>query len=130
MRTIVIAALASLGVGLLAVQCAPTAWRIDPWQGILLGTALYMGAFHPWLVRRRAENADSAAGARADAWLAARSRGWRVALFLAIAAGEVYAYYEWLPVADLRAPFALLSAWVVVESIGAPRSATSASPRA
>ena len=129
MRTIVIAALASLGVGLLAVRWAPAAWRLDPWQGILFGTALYMGAVHPWLARRRGA-AEPAPGDRAERWRAARSLGWRIALFLAVAAGEVYAYYEWLPVADLRAPFALLSAWVVVESIGAPRPATSASPRA
>ncbi|HET9950553.1 MAG TPA: hypothetical protein VFS09_02035 [Candidatus Eisenbacteria bacterium] len=133
MRTNLIAALASFGVGVTAVRWAPAAWRLDPWQGVLLGTALYMGAVHPWLVRRRRERdgvSPAAAAGRADGWNAARGLGWRVAIFLAIAAGEVYAYYQWLPVADLRAPFAMLSAWVVTESIGADRPSTSASRRA
>jgi len=129
MRTIAIAALLSFGMGMAAVRCAPAEWGLDRWQGVLLGTALYMGAVHPWFVRRRRE-ADSAEGDRLDGWNAARGLGWRIALFLAIAAGEIYAYYEWLPVADLRAPFAMLSAWVVTESIGASRSSTSISPRA
>jgi len=131
MRTNLLAALLSFGAGIAAVRSAPAAWGLDPWQGVLLGTALYMGAVHPWLVRRRRE-ADSPAGAPTDGWSGARSLVWRIALFLAIAAGEVYVYYQWLPVADLRAPFAMLSAWVVTESIGsgASRAPTAVSPRA
>lgn len=128
MRIIVIGAFASLAVGWALARCAPAAWRLDPWIGPLLGTALYMGAVHPWIVRG-GRAIESGFGGRAALWSAARALGWRVAIFLAIAAGEVYAYYQWLPVADLRAPFAMLSAWVVTESIGAPRASTAVSPR-
>jgi hypothetical protein len=114
------AALGSFVLGMVLVRGAPPAWRLDPWQGLLLGTALYMGVVHRWLAWRRVRAiADSAArrSVLSDAW----DLGWRLAFFLGLVAGEAYAYFEWLPPADLRAPFVMLSGWVVAESLLAPR---------
>src|SRR5512135_652830 len=88
------------------VHGAPPRWRVEPWQGILFGTSLYMGVVHRWLASRGA------------AW----DLAWRAALFVAIVAGEAYAYFEWLPPADMRAPFVMLSGWIVAETLLAPRA--------
>jgi hypothetical protein len=117
------AAAACLLAGMLMIHGAPPRWRLDSWQGILLGMALYMGVVHRWLVARQgtAANANHRGGGAAafTAW----DLAWRLAAFVGIVAGEAYAYYEWLPAADLRAPFVMLSGWIVAETMLAPRAA-------
>jgi len=137
MRALTLAAVvASFLLGLALIHGAPTRWRLDSWQGILLGTALYMGVVHRWLAWRRTATpvvgGDAAAGMHA-AGRAAWGLTWRVAAFLGIVVGEAYAYFEWLPPSDMRAPFVMLSAWIVAETLLAPRafgaSVSAASPR-
>jgi len=103
------AAAVSFLVGIAIVRLAPAAWRLDPWQGVLLGTALYMGVLHRWIARSE--------------WEKRMTPGllWRAALFVAFVAGQAYAYFEWLPAADLRAPFVMLSGWIVAETALSPR---------
>ena len=107
--TFVFAATLSFVVGTVAVHLAPAAWRLEPWQGLLLGAALYMGVLHRWIARREREPGTTLALV------------WRAALVLTFVAAHAYAYFEWLPAADLRAPFVMLSGWVVAESLLSPR---------
>ncbi len=107
------AAAASFVVGIALVGLAPAAWRLDPWQGILLGASLYMGVLHRWIAWR---------GPSWD-WRVVGELCWRAALFMALVGGQAYAYFEWLPVADLRAPFVMLSGWIVAETMLSPRDA-------
>lgn len=119
---IVSAAVLSFLAGVALVRLAPAGWRLDPWQGILLGAALYMGVLHRWIARGE--------------WERRMTPGllWRAALFVAFVAGQAYAYFEWLPASDLRAPFVMLSGWIVAESALSPRErggrATDSWPRA
>ena len=95
------AAAACAAVGLIAVNAAPHAWRLEWRHGLLLGTALYMGVLHRWLARGDASSALAP----------------RAAVFVALLALQGYAYFEWLPPVDLRAPFVLLSGWIVTETL-------------
>lgn len=112
---------------MLLVRAAPVAWRLEWWHGPLLGAALYMGALSRWMTwrldgARGGGGGDGAFSARTwtdDAW----DLGWRAAVFLALFAGQAYAYFEWLPRADLRASFVMLSVWIVAETMLAPREA-------
>lgn len=93
-----------LGVGALVagvaiVHAAPRAWRLEWWQGLLLGSAIYMGIVHRW-------DREGTAG-----WLR------RAAVFFALLALQAFAYFEWLPATDLRAPFVVLSVWIVTEAM-------------
>lgn len=103
-------AVVSFFVGSAVVALAPAAWRLAPWQGLLFGTALYMGVLHRWIARPE--------------WDPRMAPGlaWRVALFIGLVAGQAYAYFEWLPAADVRAPFVMLSGWVVAETLLSPRA--------
>ena len=122
MRTLtLLALLASFLTGLALIHGAPPRWRLDPWQGILLGTALYMGVVNRWLAWRRAAAAGAGDTGRLSTARAAWGLALRALLFLAIVAGEGYAYFEWIPPADLRGPFVMLSAWIVTETLLAPR---------
>jgi len=112
------AAAVSMLVGLAFVRLAPAAWRLDPSQGVLLGTALYMGVLHRWIVRREGDQDRGTVGGLV----------WRAALFLAFVAGQAYAYFEWLPASDLRAPFVMLSGWIVAETVLSPREGTGVRP--
>jgi hypothetical protein len=116
------AAAAACLVGLLFVRLAPSEWRLDPSQGMLLGTALYMGVLHRWIGRREP---GTAGGPRTAGGLL-----WRAALFLAIVAGQAYVYFEWLPASDMRAPFVMLSGWIVAETLLSPREMREAGVRA
>jgi len=133
------AAAASFATGVVLVRLAPAGWRIEPWQGVLLGSALYMGVLHRWIAWRDADLARlsdtvPARNGPSRDWRLAGEVVWRVAVFLALVAGQAYAYYEWLPATDLRAPFVMLSGWIVAESTLAPRGAgrrfTGSLPRA
>ena len=108
---IFMAAAAACVAGLAIVRLAPAAWLLDPWQGVLLGSALYMGVLH----RRMTGNE----------WDARMTVGllWRVAAFIGFVGFQAYAYFEWLPAADLRAPFVMLSGWIVAETALAPLEA-------
>lgn len=120
----ILAVAASFLAGLTLIHGAPARWRLDPWQGVLLGTALYMGVVHRWLAWRRAARGMASVapgGARETAWPVAWSLGWRVFAFLGLIAVQAYAYFDWLPPADLRAPFVMLSGWITAETLLAPR---------
>lgn len=118
------AAAASFIAGIALVGLTPAAWRLEPWQGVLLGASIYMGVLHRWIAER---------GASWN-WRAAAGLCWRVALFMALVGGQAYAYFEWLPGTDLRAPFVMLSGWIVAETMLSPRpagrSVTGSWPRA
>ena len=107
---VILAAVLSFFVGSAVVGIAPASWRLAPWQGLLFGTALYMGVLHRWIARPewRPREAAGLAG--------------RAALFIALVAGQAYAYFEWLPASDVRAPFVMLSGWVVAETLLSPRT--------
>jgi hypothetical protein len=48
------AAAASFIAGIALVGLAPAAWRLEPWQGVLLGASIYMGVLHRWIAERGA----------------------------------------------------------------------------
>lgn len=121
-----VAAALSMGVGLAVVEGAPRAWGIEPWQGVLLGSALYMGAIHRVLVHYRSRERAESGGASWRPLIAALA--WRAPVFLLLAAGQAYAYFEWLPSADLRGPYVMLSCWIVAETMLAPRSPDTSRP--
>ena len=108
---VILAAALSFLVGSAVVALAPAGWRLEPWQGLLFGTALYMGVLHRWIARPEWDPGMAAGLA------------WRAALFIVFVAGQAYAYFEWLPAADVRAPFVMLSGWVVAETLLSPRGA-------
>jgi hypothetical protein len=107
---VILAAVLSFFVGSAVVGIAPASWRLAPWQGLLFGTALYMGVLHRWIARPE--------------WDSRMAAGlvWRAALFIAFVAGHAYTYFEWIPAADVRAPFVMLSGWVVAETLLSPRA--------
>jgi cyanate permease len=132
-----LAVVASFLAGLALIRGAPARWHVDPWQGVLLGTALYMGVIHRWLAWHRAAKAAASAvtpWARESAWAATWSLGWRIGVFLGLIGVQAFVYFDWLPAADLRAPFVMLSGWITAETLLSPRrrepDLSAASPRA
>ncbi len=118
-RLMLVAALLSIGIGFVVVRQAPKEWGVEGWQGALLGSALYMGALHRILALHRAREADTERETAHPSLFGAMA--WRALAFLALAVGQGYAYFEWLPAADLRAPYVMLSCWIVGETMLAPR---------
>lgn len=87
----------------------PREWNIRPVEALLFGSALYFGALH-----RHVRRADPGGARPLTERLAAVAPGLlpRTALFLAVAAIQAYACYEWMPHADVRGGFVVATTWL------------------
>ena len=87
----------------------PRDWEIRPVEPLLFGSALYFGGLHRHVVRADPGRPRPFAGR-----LAAVAPGLapRAAFFLAVAAIQAYACYEWMPHADVRGGFVVATTWL------------------
>lgn len=92
----------------------PRPWDIRPVEALLLGSALYFGALHRHVLRL-----DPGRERPLPERLAAVAPGLlpRAALFLAIAAIQAYACYEWIPHADVRGGFVVATTWLAALAV-------------
>lgn len=88
----------------------PRGWGIAPVEALLFGSALHFGALH-----RHVTRADPGRSRAFAERLRAVAPGLapRAALFLAVAAIQAYACYEWVPHADVRGGFVVATTWLV-----------------
>ena len=93
----------------LLVSLLPRTWEIRPFEALVFGSALHFGALH-----RHVGRADPGRGRPLGSRLAALLPGLfpRASLFLAVAAIQAYACYEWMPHADVRGGFVTATTWL------------------
>ncbi len=129
-RSLVPPILGCMAVGLAVAAAAPAGWGVGPGQGLLFGGALYAGGLRRFLSRVGVGGGGATAWRDGRMW---RGAALRVAVFLAFAAFQGLAYFEWFPATDLRWTFVVFSTWVTVETLLEPRpdaTSTAPSPRA
>jgi hypothetical protein len=105
---------ASLLVGVLARDLAPDRWRLSVFHALLLGTALYFGALHRYVALRVAGTEPRLRPSRGGMWTGLVVRA---SFFLAIAALQALACFEWARQADLRAGFVIAATWLVALAV-------------
>lgn len=100
---------ASLLVGIAIAHLAPSRWGVTMPQATLIGSALYFSALHRY-VMRRSTGPETARSARTGGMLVGLLT--RTTVFLALAAIQALACFEWAPQADLRAGYVIAATWL------------------
>ncbi len=110
---------ASLLVGLGVSRLAPARWGLETSHVLLIGSALYFGALHRFVMRGPART-EAARWSRQDGLLLGLLT--RTVVFLALAALQAMACFEWAPHADLRAGYVIAATWLLALGLIDPPS--------
>ena len=118
---VVLSAAAGYGFGSLL----PHTWGFTSPYGLMIGSAIYLLCFHPFLREIRAAGADEA---RSRASVQALLPGLllRAALLLTVNAAFLYVRYGMSEPVDLTWPLATLASWSLAESWSSRKSAARA----
>ncbi len=104
----------SVLIGFAVWRAAPARWGLEPSQAFVIGSALYFGGLHRYMMRRTSGLGGTLLGLT-----------WRAALFLAIAGFQALACFEWVPQVDVRTAFVIAATWLfALGLIDPPRSAS------
>lgn len=127
----------SVLIGLAVWRAAPPRWGLEPSHALVIGSALYFGGLHRYVMRRisgpeaRGASGLGGSGLRSSSLGVSRLGGtllgltWRAALFLAIAGFQALACYEWAPQADVRTAFVIAATWLFALGLIDPPRSTS-----
>lgn len=117
---------ASLAAGIAMWHLAPGRWGLAMSQGLVLGSALYFGGLHRFVMRE-------AAGTRWGELVRRRIIAgllWRAAFFLALAAFQAAVCFEWMPRMDVRFGYVIAATWLFALSLIDPPSSERERPLA
>ena len=101
-------------IGMVLWKLAPARWEWGFIQGLVLGSGLYFGALHRYVMRVESSRAGIRWGGNTGILPGAMLRA---ALFLSLVAVQAYLCYEAWPRIDIRAGFILSSAWLVALAV-------------
>lgn len=114
---------ASLAAGIAMWHLAPGRWGLASSQGLVLGSALYFGGLHRFVMR---ESAGTRGPETRGAWLARKRVAagilWRAAFFLSLAAFQAAVCFEWMPRMDVRFGYVIAATWLFALSLIDPPS--------
>lgn len=103
---------ASLLAGVGMSRLAPARWGLAISQGLVLGSALYFGALHRFVMKAGGGRGGRHARTKMLAGLLSRA-----AFFLALAALQAAVCFEWMPGLDVRFGYVIAATWLFALSL-------------
>jgi hypothetical protein len=117
---------ASLAAGIAMWHLAPGRWGLAMSQGLVLGSALYFGGLHRFVMRESAGTRGPGRDGGLARWLPRKQviagLFWRAAFFLALAAFQAAVCFEWMPRMDVRFGYVIAATWLFALSLIDPPS--------